>query len=140
MKTAIYMSVNTWADYKSEPILLSEQTRLCRDYMKNQSELKKVGTYTDRNSTRDRIRELELLLKELENRRVECIVTSTVQSLFEYSSEASYYIRQVLVPSGTRLIGIVDNFDTDMENWEELLKSVLRKGRVGKGGKGKQKN
>ncbi|MDD3184564.1 MAG: hypothetical protein EOM34_12960 [Clostridia bacterium] len=140
MKTAIYMSVNTWADYKSEPILLSEQTRLCRDYMKNQSELKKVGTYTDRNSTRDRIRELELLLKELENRRVECIVTSTVQSLFEYSSEASYYIRQVLVPSGARLIGIVDNFDTDMENWEELLKSVLRKGRVGKGGKGKQKN
>lgn len=134
------MSVNTWADYKSEPILLSEQTRLCRDYMKNQSELKKVGTYTDRNSTRDRIRELELLLKELENRRVECIVTSTVQSLFEYSSEASYYIRQVLVPSGARLIGIVDNFDTDMENWEELLKSVLRKGRVGKGGKGKQKN
>lgn len=140
MKTAIYMSVNTWADYKSEPILLSEQTRLCRDYMKNQSELKKVGTYTDRNSTRDRIRELELLLKELENRRVECIVTSTVHSLFEYSSEASYYIRQVLVPSGARLIGIVDNFDTDMENWEELLKSVLRKGRVGKGGKGKQKN
>lgn len=83
------MSVNTWADYKSEPILAFRTNQIMSGlHEKNQSELKKVGTYTDRNSTRDRIRELELLLKELENRRVECIVTSTVQSLFEYSSEA----------------------------------------------------
>lgn len=133
------MKANTWLDHKELSLPLPEQTKICREYMKNHPELRKIGTYTDRNTTKNTTRELELLLVEAENRRVECIVTPTIKVFFDYCTESEYYINTIMKPAGIRLIGIKDDFDSSDENWSERLKAIKWQGRIRRYGKSKQK-
>lgn len=132
-KTAIYMGACSWGSNKISSLSLPEQTQICREYMKNHPELKKVGTYTDRNTLRDSTKELDRLLVELENRRVDCIVVASIYHFFESSSIIAFYVKQVVVPAGLRLIAIREEIDTENEDWHHKFDVCIRKRGQGNG-------
>lgn len=129
MKTAIYMSVTSWKNELNKAMSLPEQTRICRQYMRLHPELRKVGTYTDRNTVRDSTKELDRLLVELENRRVECVVTASAYQFFESGEALSFYLKQVMIPAGFRLIAIQEEIDTNAPGWEKKFNGCLKKRR-----------
>lgn len=47
-RTYIYMSAACWQDREGEPLTMSDQTAICREFMRNHPELKKVKTFHDR--------------------------------------------------------------------------------------------
>ncbi len=128
MKTFIYMSASTWKGYEGNALSLPEQTELCRSYMREHKELKKVATYCDRNQLRDRSRELSALLEELEHRMVDCVVTASLSHFFPDSKEAYFYVRNIMIPAGLHLIAIREQLDTRETTWEKVFKKIMRSG------------
>lgn len=124
-RTYIYMSAACWKDREGEPLTMSEQTAICREFMRNHPELKKLKTFHDRAVEKDPSRELYQLLEELELRQADCIVVASIHHFFCHSDEARYYLTRVMIPAGIRLIAILENFDSaeqaDKREWNRLF-------------------
>ena len=111
-RTYIYMSASCWKELVGEPLPMSEQTEICRAFMKQHPELKKIRTFHDRAMEKEPSRELYALLEELEHRKADCIVVASIRHFFTHSGEARYYLTRVMIPAGIRLIAIYENFDS----------------------------
>ena len=124
-RTYIYMSTACWKDREREPLTMSEQTAICREFMRNHPELKKLKTFHDRAMEKEPSRELYQLLEEVEHRKADCIVVASIRHFFCHSGEARYYLTRIMLPAGLRLIAIRENFDsaeqTDRKVWNRLF-------------------
>lgn len=124
-RTYIYISAACWKDCEREPLTMSEQTAICREFMRDHPKLKKVKTFHDRAVEKEPSRELYQLLEELELRKADCIVVASIRHFFCNSGEARYYLTRVMIPAGLRLITILENFDsseqTNKKEWNRLF-------------------
>jgi len=125
--TYIYMSTACWKNRNVKPLSMSEQTAICRTFMKQHPELKKLKTFHDRSMEKSPSKELYQLLDELEHRKADCIVIASIIHFFCNSEEARYYLTNVMNPAGLRLIAISENFDSLRHTDKKDLKRLFGK-------------
>lgn len=128
--TYIYMSTACWKDWGGEPLTMSEQTAICREYMRHHPELKKLKTFHDRAMEKEPSRELYHLLEEIENREAGCIVVASIRHFFCHGDEARYYLTRVMIPADIRLIAIKENFDSAEQTDKKALNKLFKKGKI----------
>lgn len=129
-RTYIYMSVACWKDCEGEPLPMSEQTAICREYMRNHPELKKLKTFHDRAIGKEPSRELYRLLEESEHRTADCIVVASIRHFFCHSGEARYDLTRVMIPARLRLIAVRENFDSEKCEDSRMLRQLFGKGKT----------
>ena len=126
-RTFIYMSTSCWKDRELEALSMSEQTAICRSFMKQHSELKKIKTFHDRAAEKEPSKELYHLLEEIEHRQADCVVVASVRHFFAYSGEARYYLTRVMIPAGIRLIAISEKYDSREYYDEKTIRKLFGK-------------
>lgn len=122
-RIAVYISATRWAeDEQDSTALLSLQSEQCRKYLKEHPEFKKVGTYTDRNASRDTNREWHHLLDDAECRKMDAVLVWSIKQIEQGFGLADFYVGKFLYPAGIRFIAIEDGFDSLYDNMEEYLR------------------
>lgn len=129
-RTYIYMSAACWQDREGEPLMMSDQTAICREFMQNHPELKKVKTFHDRAVEKEPSRELYQLLEKLELRKADCIVVASIRHFFCNSDEARYYLTRVMIPAKIRLIAICEDIDSAKPFDQKMLNKFFGKGKT----------
>ena len=105
---------------------VTNQRRLIDEYVKKQSDIEIVGEYVDdgvSGITNDRP-DLIKMMREIDNENVNCIIT---KDLSRFGRDYLYVMEQIrynLPSRGVRFIAINDNFDTLVNNGDDLIVSV----------------
>ncbi|MCC8096451.1 MAG: recombinase family protein [Tannerellaceae bacterium] len=121
-RTAVYISATSWAENVTDAAaVLSKQSELCRAYLREHKELKKVETYADRNSVRDSRREWLRLLDDVECRKVDTVLIASIRYASESFSTVSVDVGRFFYPAGIRFIAIEDEFDSMKDDMQEYL-------------------
>ena len=122
-RTAVYISAGRWDQIVEDPAqLLSKQSELCRAFLREHKEFKKVETYADRNSNRETNREWNRLLNDVECRKVDAVLVTSIAQIEASCGMACYHVGRFFYPAGIRFIAVEDGFDSFRDDLELYLK------------------
>lgn len=122
-RTAVYISAGRWDQIVEAPAqLLSKQSELCRAFLREHKEFKKVETYADRNSNRETNREWNRLLDDVECRKVDAVLVTSIAQIEASCGMACYHVGRFFYPAGIRFIAVEDGFDSFRDDLELYLK------------------
>lgn len=110
---AVYMSAVDWLEETEDGIqAISEQSKKCREYLREHKDLKKIVTYSDRNSSRDANKEWKKPLDDAEARRIDAVLVSSLSKVGTSFAQADYHVGKFFYPGGIRFVAIDDGFDS----------------------------
>ena len=122
-RTAVYISASRWDQtVKDSGQLLSRQSELCRAFLREHREFKKVETYADRNSSRETNREWNRLLDDVECRKVDAVLVTSIAQIEASCGMACYHVGRFFYPAGIRFVAVEDGFDSYQDDLELYLK------------------
>ena len=80
--TAVNISASGWGQtVEDSGQMRSRQSELCRAFLREHREFKKVETYADRNSSRETNREWNRLLDDVERRKVDAVLVTSIAQM-----------------------------------------------------------
>ncbi len=119
---AVYISAVRWGE--DDPDAAEDtQSEILKRYMASHPEIKKYGTYRDRNRTRDQDRELLHLLDDAECRKFNTVIVRSIRDFGRNFHESAFYLGQFLYPGGVRFISVEDDFDSLIGNVNDYLQN-----------------
>ena len=122
-RTAVYISAGRWDQIVEDSAqLLSKQSELCRAFLRGHKEFKKVETYADRNSNRETNREWNRLLDDVECRKVDAVLVTSIAQIEASCGMACYHVGRFFYPAGIRFVAVADGFDSFRDDLELYLK------------------
>ena len=122
-RTAVYISASRWDQtVEDSSQLLSRQSELCRAFLREHREFKKVETYADRNSSRETNREWNRLLDDVECRKVDAVLVTSIAQIEASCGMACYHVGRFFYPAGIRFVAVEDGFDSYQDDLELYLK------------------
>lgn len=117
-KVAKYMRLSEQDGDKKESESIENQRDLIDNFIEKNEDLEIVGEYVDDGYTGanfDRPK-FKQMIEDIENGKINCIITKDLSRLSRNSFEANYYIELYFLERNIRYISVLDNVDTGTKN------------------------